>query len=544
VVSSGRNFVLPTGIAIAANSQLFVAGPDCCGGNGAVIAVNPNQPPGNNQTVVSSGSYFGNPFGVAIAANGDLFVVDPAHGNAGVIRVNPNRPSGSNQTVVSSGGHFVSPFGIAIAANGDLWVVDPQCCGGVAGVIRVNPAGSNQPLGNNQTVVSFGGHLVLPVGIATAENGDLLVADQKCCGGRGGVIRVNPTTGLQTVWAQGDSLNFPSGIVIVPPRSILPPPASCGGSIPCACGNRVVRDRTLRGADPVTQTICPADGLVVAAGVTLDLGGATLRGQGAGVGVRIEPGATQVRVKRGKVVSFATGVRGEATTGVYVADVQVLDSVQDGLNLTGDHHTVEKVVIQDSGDLGAAVVGNAARLSRLEVEGNGRAGVRLVGHGHTLEQSVIDGNGEAGAEVSGDANQVARLSMDGNGGDGLFVGGTGNRVTRNTTTRNGRDGLEVHGASAVVERNHATSNGESGLEIHGTGHTVSSNTADLNTGTGLQVLETTGSRFDRNRSENNRGFGITDNSTGTRTSGTANTYTKNTCSRNQAGLSMPLGLCR
>ena len=74
---------------------------------------------------------------------------------------------------------------------------------------------------------------------------------------------------------------------------------------------------------------------------------------------------------------------------------------------------------------------------------------------------------------------------------------------------------------------------------------MTSNIARLNTGTGLRMVGTTGSRFDRNRGENNRGFGITDDSTGDGTAGTGNTYTLNLCSwANTAGLSSPPGLCR
>jgi hypothetical protein len=306
-----------------------------------------------------------------------------------------------------------------------------------------------------------------------------------------------------------------------------------------------LRDRTLGGGDPVTRTACPADGLIVATGVTLDLGGATLRGQGAGAGVRIEPGAERVTVRRGKIVGFATGVLGEGASGVHMANVHVLDSAHDGVNLAGDGHTVEIAVIQGSAGLGVAVVGHASRLSRLQVRNNSRAGVRLVGNGHTLEQSAIEGNGEAGAEVKGDANQVARLQVTGNGGDGVFVTGTGNRAARNSATRNGEAGLEIQGESAVVEANLATSNGEAGLEIHGTGHAVSLNFASLNTGTGLQMQGTTGSRLDRNRGANNGGFGMADDSTGTGTGGTANTYTQSICGRgNGAGVSLPPGLCR
>ena len=121
----------------------------------------------------------------------------------------------------------------------------------------------------------------------------------------------------------------------------------------------------------------------------------------------------------------------------------------------------------------------------------------------------------------------------------------GNRVARINATRNGGDGLQIHGASATVESNRATNNGEAGVEIHGTEHTVRSNIAGQNAGTGLQMLGTTGSRFERNRGENNGGFGMTDDSTGTGTSGTANTYTQNICGRgNAAGLSSPASLCR
>jgi len=94
-----------------------------------------------------------------------------------------------------------------------------------------------------------------------------------------------------------------------------------------------------------------------------------------------------------------------------------------------------------------------------------------------------------------------------------------------------------------VEANLATNNGHAGLEIHGTCHAVSLNVANLNTGTGLEMLGTAGSRFDRNRGANHGGFGMSDDSAGTGTAGTANTY--NICGRgNGAGVSSPPGLCR
>jgi hypothetical protein len=189
----------------------------------------------------------------------------------------------------------VGPSAAVTLSPGDILVIDSLA----RFVIRVNPADGTQ------TVVSSGGNFGNPRGIAIAANGYLLVAVADCCGGglTGGVIRVNPADGTQAVVSSEDNFAAPVGIAIVPGAL---PPGSCGGSVPCACGDRVVLDRTLDdGVDPVTTTVCPADGLIVADGVTLDLGGAILRGRGAGAGVRIETGATDVTIQRGKLSVLA-----------------------------------------------------------------------------------------------------------------------------------------------------------------------------------------------------------------------------------------------
>src|SRR5262245_291642 len=429
-----------------------------------------------------------------ILDGGDLLVVDPdCCVDGGIIRVNPVDGS---QTPVFIDNHFVSPRGIAIAANGDLLVVDPKCCGPGGGIIRVNP------VDGSQTPVSSGNHFVSPVGIAIAANGDLLVADPGCCNNSGGVIRVDPINGGQTIVSSGNNFSGPRGgpvgIAIVPPSPQLPRP--CGGDVPCACGDRVVRDHTLRGVDPVTRARCSVNGLLVADGVTLDLGGATLRGLGAGAGILIDPGARRVTVRGGKLMGFATGVLGEETTGGQLENLQILDNTGDGIRLGGADHTVTKVVIQRNAGGGLMVTGDATEVSNVQVTSNGGDGVRLRGSGATLEASVIARNEGAGVDVTGNGNRVSLLQLDSNGGDGLRLAGTGNLASRNIAQRNGGHGLEIQGASATL---------------------------------------------DRNRAPNNGGFGITDDSTGGGTSGTANTYVSNTCGRgNDAGISSPPGLCR
>src|ERR1041384_2504776 len=63
--------------------------------------------------------------------------------------------------VISSGGKLVRPFGVAIDRNGDILVADT----GALAIIRINPATGEQ------TIVSSGGILGTPYGIAIDRNG-------------------------------------------------------------------------------------------------------------------------------------------------------------------------------------------------------------------------------------------------------------------------------------------------------------------------------------------------------------------------------------
>jgi len=162
------------------------------------------------------------PHGIAIAANGDLLIADSG---AGPIRVNL---ADGSQTPVTSGPPLAVPVGIAIAPNGDLLVADPDCCvrqgaTGKGGVIRVNPATGAQ------TVVSSEGHFRSPAGVAIAANGDLLVVDPDA----GAVIRVNPAIPNQppgqnqTVVSNGNFFARPIGIAITTGGDLLVVDMNC-----------------------------------------------------------------------------------------------------------------------------------------------------------------------------------------------------------------------------------------------------------------------------------------------------------------------------
>ena len=92
-------------------------------------------------------------------------------------------------------------------AAGELFVVDANAFGGSGGVVRVDPATGTQ------TVVSSGGIFARPTSIAIDTNGELFVTDWPISGGLG-LIRVDPVSGTQTVVSPVGAFVTPSDIVI------------------------------------------------------------------------------------------------------------------------------------------------------------------------------------------------------------------------------------------------------------------------------------------------------------------------------------------
>jgi hypothetical protein len=142
---------------------------------------------------------------------GDIVIADQGLGDLrgpAIIRVDPTT---GNQTIVSSGGLLSVPRGVALDVNGDI-LVAMRCCGPnvINGVLRVDPTTGNQ------TIVSSAGNFVAPADLALDANGDILVADFF-----NRVIKVDPVTGAQTVVSSGGNFTTINGIAIAANGDIL-----------------------------------------------------------------------------------------------------------------------------------------------------------------------------------------------------------------------------------------------------------------------------------------------------------------------------------
>ncbi len=179
------------------------------GGLGNLVRVNPTT---GQQTLISTGGSLYDPVYAAMAPDGQIDVVNEQAGGGqlgNVVRVDPTTGA---QTIISSDGYLLNSEGIAIDSHGNLIVAVKDDAalgfGGPGALIRINPTTGQQ------TVISTAGNFADPVGVAIAKDGQLFVVDDEAFGSPGAVFRVDPTTGTQTVISAAGFFENPEGIAI------------------------------------------------------------------------------------------------------------------------------------------------------------------------------------------------------------------------------------------------------------------------------------------------------------------------------------------
>ena len=181
----------------------------------------------------AQGRYFVHPYDLAVERDGSLlvvdmgaFAVDPRQrvADGAVIRVDP---ASGRQSLVSRGGALVDPAGIAVAPGGAVYVAENEGTDGEPGVIRIDPTTGAQ------TRVAEGGHLCNPFGLAVEEGGGLVVSDYgdllnasgipviDCALSSGSLVRVPTDGGAPTVLSSGTLFGSPFGVAVEPGGRIL-----------------------------------------------------------------------------------------------------------------------------------------------------------------------------------------------------------------------------------------------------------------------------------------------------------------------------------
>jgi DNA-binding beta-propeller fold protein YncE len=145
--------------------------------------------------------------------------------------------------------------------SGSIIVADPDAFGGAGGILAVHPATGAQQ------VITQGGMLADPAGLAIAADGTIFVADLQAFGS-GGIVAVDPTSGQQRKVSASTVFTRPMGLAVAPDGRLVVAYLNEGDGV----GKIMLVNPTNaehHATAPTTQFITPADVVVDATGAIL-----------------------------------------------------------------------------------------------------------------------------------------------------------------------------------------------------------------------------------------------------------------------------------
>jgi len=164
------------------------------------------------------------------------------------------------------------------------------------------------------------------------------------------------------------------------------------------------------------------------------------------------------------------------------------------------------------------------------------------GDTNMFSQDTAGGNFSVGFDILSSGNTLSKCMVVGNGDVGIVIGGSMNAIKGNRVLDN-LSGILINGSSQIVSGNTVMGNRSSGIRLAAsTGSTISANTVDGNYGSGIDVTSfSSGNTLISNTAMNDGlafgGFDLEDDSSGSGTAATANTWAGNhALTRNPAGL--------
>ena len=217
------------------------------------------------------------------------------------------------------------------------------------------------------------------------------------------------------------------------------------------CGATITTNTTLTAADPVTTTICKSNGVSIKGdNITLDCGGLTIKGKGAGAGVRLVSGASGATIQNCVVDSFVKGLLLGGPGGNFVMNV----------------------VAQNNKDAGVVATSNANFLLTVLSRNNGGFGFQLSGTGNGTDGAVALENTKAGFSIKGKEADIENSLAISNGAEGFIGNLKSSFFFGNSAIGNTSDGFKMGGGSTSLPNEYdeckAIANGGNGLVVSGT----------------------------------------------------------------------------
>lgn len=225
-----------------------------------------------------------------------------------------------------------------------------------------------------------------------------------------------------------------------------------------SCGQSVTTNAVLT----QSLTCLGTHGIVVgASGITIDLNGHVLKGDGAPnrYGIDDSAGYDDVTIENGVVRNFGAGVN--AASGA-------------------DHVTISKLVAAGN-NTGINVDGIYSSITSSTASGNGGTGISLAGDRPSITSSSAAGNVGNGMYLNSDVPSITSSSALGNAGNGILLKSGPATVASSNLSGNQLFGIEVDNNESVsIRSTTASGNGSGGLFLSGNALMLKGNRAEGN----------------------------------------------------------------
>jgi parallel beta-helix repeat protein len=279
-----------------------------------------------------------------------------------------------------------------------------------------------------------------------------------------------------------------------------------------SCGMVVTQDLVLD-----TDLTCTGTGLFVGAdGITIDLHGHTLVGDGTGLGIDNRGGFDHVVIKNGVLDGFASGLDLIGTSYNHLSGLEVRGSGQmlgpgAGFGIVvqlSDHITVSHTIIRDNEQTGIVLDGTSDSFVSRNLMFSSRFGSGITlgnSHNNSIVSNKISNHTfdafVAGIAVDASNNNMLTNNDLADNSTGILVGsGVGNVIEGNKATSNGMAGILVLDGTSqtLVVKNKTDGNGfspspsfpsvDDGIHATTTGVTLTENKANRNADYGIEGL--------------------------------------------------------
>ena len=234
---------------------------------------------------------------------------------------------------------------------------------------------------------------------------------------------------------------------------------------------------------------------VASEGVSLDMKGHTITGNGTGDGVSDGNVLFEsMAIANGKIRNFSDGIGLHKSCCVVIRNVDSSNNTGIGVLVGGCCSTLDSVTTNGNSGDGIDALECCYTLNNIQSKNNHGGGVISKTNAccTTLSNSTVSGNGGVGVDMEDCCNFLVSSTVQRNKADGVDMDGGGrstanNFVVNSTVALNIGTGVHLIGNDNLVTNSVASGNGSDGIFLSTTGSQIASSQSNGNQGVGANV---------------------------------------------------------